>query len=142
MKVEKFFRLKELEKIKLDRLLRLQDLKKIELYLEDFISFEQKEHRKIIFYLRIYTYLVRASENFRSGKMQYCAYNLRLARKFASDYERKEKPYAERIKRIIDTLKSSIKRTENVNVKDGEYHKLMVFFRTAQGICVLRILKG
>ena len=146
MNIEEFLQLKNLKRTKIEktikRILLLKDLKNIESVLKDIASLEQEQNKKTIFYLRIYTYMLIASENFRHKNISECKYNLKIARKFASDCEfRKERPYAKRIKKISDALIEHMVNIKNDAANKSEYHKLKIMFRTAQGICVLRILK-
>lgn len=121
----------------------MKNLKNIESLITDIISFEKTENKKIIFYLRLYTYLLIASENLRLGAFRDCIYNLRIAKKFAADCEfKKENIYAKRIKNISDALISGLKNIRKKEDYKTEYHRLDVLLSTAQGICILRILKS
>lgn len=125
--------------MKIEDFLKLTSLKDIETAFSDFMVFERRANKKRIFYLRLYTYVVRAAEDFQRGKIRSCGYNIRIVRKFAGDCEfSREKPYAERIKNICDSILNDLKKPRS---RDNEMHKTKVLFRTAQGICVLRMLK-
>ncbi|MBI2971863.1 MAG: hypothetical protein HYY37_05580 [Candidatus Aenigmarchaeota archaeon] len=109
--------------------------------LADLLVARRKAEKRTIFYLRLYTYLLKSSEDLRCRHFEECVYNLLIAKKFALECDLKgEKPHAEQIKALTERLVADITSAKRKKDAEIRYHKLKVLLRAAQGICVLRML--
>ncbi|MCK5282442.1 MAG: hypothetical protein KAK00_03455 [Nanoarchaeota archaeon] len=109
--------------------------------------FPKKEkyiNEKIIFYLRLYTDLVRAEDNISKSRYKKMINLLKVVRNTTKGTTFKEDElYLKRIRQISNEILSNVKcvkcRSKDCQICDSAHMKTKL--QLAQNICILRILK-
>ena len=101
-------------------------------------------NEKTLFYLRLYTDLLRAETNMAEGGCNRVVYLLRIVRNMSRSTEfKEEEAYLKRIREIANEIISHISSIKRIMNKDptGDAFHAKTKLQLAQNICILRILK-